>query len=142
MADTKRRVRTNAERQLDLAVAACLYCQTLEAAAEALGVSVRTLRRWYDRPDFQEKLRARSSALADDLVSKTLERIKELGPKAADVAEDILDDDKYDPSARASIVRFVLDKVATLEERKWWSDVLARIEAAGQRLGDGEALPK
>lgn len=142
MADTKRRFRTNAERQLDLAVAACLYCQTLEAAAEALGVSVRTLRRWYDRPDFQTKLRARATSLSDDLVSKTLERIKELGPKAADVAEDILADETYDPGARASIVRFALDKVANLEDRKWWADVLARIDAAGQRLGDAEAPAK
>ena len=132
-----RRFRTNADRQLELAVAACLHFKTLAEAAAALGVSTRTLRRWYDLPAFQDKLRSRSRSLADDLVSKTLERIKELGPKAADAAEGILEDDAHDPNARASIVRFVLSKVTDLEERKFWQETLAKLEEAERRLAEG-----
>jgi len=132
-----RRFRTGADRQLELAVAACLHFKTLAEAAAALGVSTRTLRRWYDLPAFQDKLRARSRSLADDLVSKTLERIKELGPKAAAAADDIVGDDEYDPSARASIIRHVLKTVTDLEERKFWQETLARLDEAERRLAEG-----
>lgn len=129
------------KRQIDLAVAAVLYCRTLGDAAKLLGVHVRTLQRWIDTPEFQQKHRLRVDQVADDMVGQTVKRLVELGPKAADAAESILEDDSHDPSARASIVRFVLDKVAGLEDRKFWQDTLARLEDAERRLAEGGAKP-
>lgn len=124
-------------RQLDLAVAAVLYARTLGDAAKLLGVHVRTLQRWIDTPAFQDKYRGRVDQVADDMVGQTVKRLVELGPKATDAAARILEDENHDPPARASIIRFVLDKVAGLEDRKFWQDTLRRLEDAERRLAEG-----
>lgn len=128
-------------RQLDLAVAAVLYSRTLGDAAKLLGVHVRTLQRWIDTPEFQAKHRSRVDQVSDDMVAQTVKRLIELGTKATKTAEEILDDDEHDPNARASIVRFVIDKVAGLEDRKFWQDTLARLEDAERRLAEGGPKP-
>lgn len=128
-------------RQLDLAVAAVLYCRTLGDAAKLLGVHVRTLQNWINTPEFQEKHRARVDQVSDDMVAQTVKRLIELGTKATDAAEEILDDDDHDPNARASIVRFVIDKVAGLEDRKFWQETLARLEDVERRAAEGGLKP-
>lgn len=127
--------RTKLGDRLDLAVAVVLSVPTLDEAAKLLGVSRRTLEREYNRPDFQAALRARTVRVADDVVAETVEKIKQLGPIAADAARDIITDETYDPSARASLIRFALEKSASLEERKHWQGILAQLDELASKAG-------
>ena len=107
--------------------AVLLSADTIEEAARILGVSKRTMEREYARPEFQERLRARVNAVADDLVAETIEKVKALGPVAASAAGEIIENRDYEPGARASIIRYVLEKSFTLDERKFFQDLMDRL---------------
>lgn len=111
----------------EIMAAVLLVAPSIEEAAEILGVSKRTMEREYARPEFQERLRARVNAVADDLVTQTVEKVKALGGAAAEAAGAIIRDADYEPGARASIIRFVLEKSFTLDDRKFFQGLIDKL---------------
>lgn len=111
----------------EIMAAVLLVAPSIEDAAKILGVSKRTMEREYARPEFQERLRARVNAVADDLVTQTVEKVKALGGVAAEAAGKIIKDADYEPGARASIIRFVLEKSFTLDDRKFFQGLIDKL---------------
>lgn len=75
-------------RRMHAAIAALLTCTTETDAAEQIGISVATLRRWKSRPEFRDALRAASRAMLDETVA----RLRADAEAARRVLRDALDD--------------------------------------------------
>jgi hypothetical protein len=113
--------------RFQLAVEALLTENTLVAAAERVGVSARTLRRWlHEKPEFAAAVReGRRAALAQagtQLVSAT--------SKATEALLDVLDETEAPAAARVGAARAILEHAARFVE----------VDDIGERLRELEAL--
>lgn len=57
-------------RKQEQALAALLECPTITSAAEQVGVSERTLRRWLDEPDFLREFRTLRRQIVEGVVTR------------------------------------------------------------------------
>jgi hypothetical protein len=116
-------------RKREQAVGALLTAATIGRAADAVGVSERTLRRWLKEPQFRRAyLDARRAC-----VDQTVALVQQLGASAVLALGEALR--HRDVNARLRAVKIALDvalkgvEVADLEER------LAALEAAEAKAG-------
>jgi hypothetical protein len=123
------------------AIAYLLSERTIEAAAEKVGISERTLYAWLREPVFQTEYRAARQTVLE----RTVARLLALSGKATDVLERNLDCGKPTAEIRAAmaILRNAVDGVEQLDLVTELANLKAAIEEAkhgerGVSAGSGE----
>ena len=109
------------------ALEALLSGQPVPAAARAVGVSDRTLRRWKARPAFDAELRAR----ADEALDDTSRRLSLVAANAPLVIQAVMMDRGASSGARIAAARLALEERRKFKELQDFADRLDEIE---QRL--------
>lgn len=126
----KPRELTSAQRKI---IPHLLAARTIEDAAQAGGVSERTLYRWLNEPLF----RAEVARAETDAIDYTVRRLLRLQDKALDTLTAVLDDPKVAAGVR---VRAALGLISSLIELRALRNMDARITALEQLYyGDEDA---
>ena len=112
-------------RRHEAALVALLSEPTMEAAAKKSGVSISTLSRWMEIPEFQEKYR---QARRDSVSTATCALQRHAAGAVATLAA-IMGDIEAPPAVRVSAARAVLELAYRAVEVE---DVLARLDALEQ----------
>jgi hypothetical protein len=113
------------------AVAALLRTTSFQAAAQAIGLNERTLRRWWVLPEFQAKYRAAKRELIQGAIHVLLHSMG----TATHTLVTIMQDPEQPPTARVSAARTILQMVLhTLKD----DDLEARFAEIEQRLAEQE----
>lgn len=110
------------------ALAALLSCNTQEAAAEAAGISPRTLRNYLREPEFMERYRKANGQLVQ---AATLQIQRSLAP-AINALREIAENPEASMGARVQAARGLLEYGIRLSEL---GEVYARIETLEAALG-------
>ena len=111
--------------KMERALAALLLHPTQKAAAEAAGISDRTLRNYLATPEFQQ---AYQSAIADLISQATKQAQKNLSP-AISVLREILEDKEQAAATRISACRSTLEYGLRLTET---TDILQQLRELEQ----------
>ena len=112
---------TKLPRKQEAAIAALMTHHTVEAAAQAIGVSASTLRRWREIPEFKEAYwNSRRHA-----VSQTFARIQQNSGAAGTVLLKLMADSNTKASTRVQAARCILEFASQSLETE---DLLRRIE--------------
>jgi len=101
-------------RKAELFIGALLTQPTVTAAAQTVGVSESTARRWLQREEFQERYReARQEA-----VSHATARLQQASSQAVDTLTSVMGDPTAPAAARVGAAKVVLElaRGATVEE--------------------------
>jgi hypothetical protein len=114
-------------RKQEDAIVALLTAPTIQAAAEATGITYITLWRWMQIPEFKEQYReARLEA-----VRQAVSRLSQIGSEAVDVLRDIMNDQEAPASSRVTAAKSILEGAFKGIEL---DDLAARIEALEKTL--------
>ena len=109
-------------RKMEAAISAFMREKSLAEAAKAAEISVSTLKRWLQMPEFQgELLRERR-----EMVSQTNARIQYYSGAAASVAFKLMADASTPYSVRAHLSLSLMDRANQSVDR---DDILVRLEA-------------
>ena len=108
------------------AIGALLSCKTVDAAAVAVGVHIRTLFRWLTEPAF----RAALSAAEGDLLDVATRRLLTLQGSAIEVFESVLSDPDAGHSVKLKAAQSVLDYLLKLRELRNIEQRLTALEHA------------
>lgn len=92
-------------RQREIAIGALLCLSNIRDAAEAAGISERTLQRWLSDPRFQAQYKAGKKSLVD----KATDRLQAGTLRAVATLERIMDDGNAPAAARVNACRFVIE---------------------------------
>ena len=115
-------VRASPKINHDVAIAALLTSPSIRAAADSIGVSERTLRRWMKTEEFgtmlTERQRELSQALHRGIIAKA--------QNAAAVLSEVMSDAENPPAARVSAANSLLNHAGRAIET---IEILTRIEA-------------
>lgn len=111
------------------AIAALLAAPTVQAAAEAAGVSYSTLRRWLSQDDFRRQYDA---ALSDLVSEAAIQAKKSLAP-ALSVLREVAEDQDCTAIARVQAARALVDNTLKLAEL---SDIMTRLSKLEQSMED------
>ena len=106
-------------RKLDDFVLAVMSHPTLEAAAEALGITPRTVRRWIQEPEVRERLRGARK----DVMNRSLVRLQQSTCEAVDCLVAVLKGESE--SARVAAARCILEQALRATEL---NDVQERLD--------------
>lgn len=118
-------------KKQEKAVVALLAAPTVQAAAEAAGVSERTLWRWLQQPEFKEAYRqARREA-----VSHAIGRLQQATTRAVETLEEVMGNPEAKESARVSAAKTVLDAALKALELE---DLEARVEELERMMAEGD----
>lgn len=109
----------------ELAIATLLTSSTHAAAAEACGISIRTLQRWLKEDTFAEAYRQAKS----DLVSGATMRLRSSALKAVEALVEISADKANLPAARVSASRAILEFTFAAHELEDLGTRLEKLEA-------------
>jgi hypothetical protein len=121
-------------RKQEQAISALLLHPTLAKAAEACGVSEKTLWRWLQCPEFQQAYRqARREA-----VSQAIARLQRITAKAVDTLEGVMADAEAPAPAKVTACRVVLEVAVKAVEL---DDLQSRIEELERNLSNGKPTP-
>ena len=118
-------------RRHEAALVALLSEPTMEAAANKAGVSISTLSRWMEIPEFQEKYR---QARRDSVSTATCALQRHAAGAVATLAA-VMGDIEAPPAVRVSAARAVLELAYRAVEVEDIMERLARLEQA--RAEDG-----
>ena len=103
------------------ALTALLACSTRKEAAQAAGLSERTLRAYLENEEFLTEYRRAFAALIEE---STREAQRAMQPALATL-RNICEDEECPPAARISAARSLMDMGLKLTEQ---NDILARLE--------------
>lgn len=117
------------EAKQDAAIIALLESQTIQKAAQKVGISERTLFNWLQEPEFQAAYRAARSRLFESNLSK----LQKLSTLAMNTLKRNLK--CGNPLAEIAAARSILSYSVKAAEM---FDVMARIDAVEQRLDERE----
>lgn len=115
-------------RLREKAIANLLQESTLEKAAAATGISLRTLQRWLSDPDFQSLYQGAKVALLE----RAMARLTTIAGRSVEVLGRILDDTETNAASKVSGVRVALDMCQRDRE-------ISQLEARIRRLEDQSA---
>ena len=115
----------------DLAIAALLASRTHAAAAEACGISLRTLQRWLKEDAFAEAYRQAKY----ELVSGATMRLRSNGIEAVEALQEIAAGKENPPAARVSAARAILEFMFEAHEIE---DLGTRLEKLEQERGNDD----
>ena len=110
------------------AVSALLSCKTVDAAAVAVGVHIRTLFRWLAEPAF----RAALSAAEGDMLDVATRRLLQLQESAIEAFESALSDSEAGHGVKLKAAQSVLDYLLKLRELRNIEHRLSALEQAIQ----------
>ena len=108
------------------AIAALLTSKSVKAAAELADVGERTLYRWLSLPEFRAELSQHEGATID----QAARRLVELGEKAIDELESILDNTQATDGLKLRAAQTVLDYLLKLRELRNIEQRLTDLEKA------------
>lgn len=111
------------------AIAALLIHPTREEAAKAAGLSSKTVRRYWDDPEF---VSAYKKAFSELVEGATRQAQRNLEP-AVDTLQEIMRDNEQNGQIRVSAARSLLEYSLKLSERV---DILERLDILETTLGD------
>lgn len=118
------------ERRQDLAIQALLMQPTVQEAAKAARVGERSLWRWLQLPDFQERYRAARRAS----VSQAVSRLQQASGGAVQCLVDVMEDTNAPATARVAAARTCLEMAIRGIELE---DLASRVEALEQVAAEG-----
>jgi malonyl CoA-acyl carrier protein transacylase len=116
------------ERLYELAVAALLSESSIEAAAQLVGITGRTLQTWLTRPEFL----ALWAEAKRTVVQSATARLRSAMGKAVTALEDVLDNTETPAAVRVSAARTILEMAFRSHE----------IEDLGERIAILERTKK
>ena len=123
------------EQKMEPAIAALLSHRSVEDAARAVGISVNTLRRWMQVPEFQAACReARRKIL-----SQAIGQLRNAAGAAAKTVLKIMVDPTVPPGIRLRAAEVVLEQAVKAGEMDETEDRLAKLE---RMAGFGIASPR
>jgi hypothetical protein len=102
-----------------------LTARTVEGAAERVGISERTLRRWLGREEFRKALRSEQRAVMVHVTT----RLQQASVRAVDTLVDVMVDTNLSASARVGAARAVLDLARDGADLEWITERLEALEA-------------
>jgi len=111
------------------AIAALVTSKTREQAAAAAGISPRTLRTYFENPEFVREYRSAFAGLVDEA---TRHAQRNMSP-AIDTLLEIMQDADISPAARVAAARSTLEYSLQLSEM---NDFNARLSEIEKRLTD------
>lgn len=118
-------------------IAALIQSGTVKAAAEAAGVSTRTI---YDRMQTREFV-ALYEAAKNDLIRQAVFSINGKLSAAIDEVSDIMTDKEVNPATRLQAAQTIINNAAKFAERLTGSEYQQREKARGSSLFDfGDAF--
>lgn len=123
------------ERKQEVALAALLQSRTLAEAAQAAGISLATLSRWQQQPEFAASYRA----LRRDIVTQAGAQLSQACSAAVATLAGIVDEARHAPAARVSAARTILDYAFRAIEMEELSARVAALESRLAKEKDGEA---
>lgn len=106
------------------AIAALLQSRTAAEAAQVIGVTDRTLRRWLADERFVSALRAAEA----DLIEQAARRLAQLAGVAIDALIDVLNDTEAPPAPRVSAANVSLSQLFKVRELHDLEQRIARLE--------------
>ena len=109
------------------ALSALLAGMTQPEAAEAAGVSPRTIARWLERPEFRAALRKAGNAITGDVIHGILDRVTAGQELALNVLQDLMLHGR--PGERRAAAACWLSTWRDMQELVGFSDRLAALEA-------------
>jgi hypothetical protein len=109
-------------RKMEAAIGAFMREKSLVEAAKVAGISVSTLKRWLQMPEFQAELMRERR----ELVSQTNARIQYYSGAAASVAFKLMADASTPSSVRAHLSLALIDRANEAVDRE---DILVRLAA-------------
>lgn len=110
------------------ALAALLTHRTRKEAAAAAGLTDRTLRSYFNDPEFQQAYRKAFFAMVEDAARQSQQSLT----PALSTLHDIMNDDSANPAARIQAAKNIIDCALKLTEQQ---DIIMRLEAL-ERLTD------
>lgn len=113
----------NLTPQQEKAVVALVTSPSLETAAKVVGVTVRTLHRWKQEPDFVQALRTARTAIMES----TTNRLRTASTSAVETLEELLS--CASPSVRARAAEAILSHAFRAVELEDITERLTAIEA-------------
>ena len=108
------------------AIAALLTSKSVKAAAELAEVGERTLYRWLTLPEFRVELTIHEGATID----QAARRLIDLGEKAINKLEEIIESDKVTDNLKLRAAQSVLDYLLKLRELRNIEHRLSELEKA------------
>ena len=114
--------------KMPLAVAAVLRCHSLEEAAQSVGISVATLKRWRRRPQFAEALRDAQA----EFFLVTTNVLRDAGRECAEVLAKIARDENAPPASRVRAAMAVVTLLMKLRETDDIEPRLRKLELEAQ----------
>lgn len=108
-------------RKRHQAIIALLTQPTMAEAAKAVGVTEKTLLRWWQRPDFRESYREAKTRV----VQHAMSRLQQASGQAVDALLEIVSNIQNPPSTRVTAAKAILEQAVKAVE---WEDLLARLE--------------
>jgi hypothetical protein len=103
-----------------------LAARTMEDAAKAAGVSVRTLQRWHSEPLFYATL----AAAETDAIDYSVRQLILLSDKAVESLKVVLEDEAANPATKIRASLGVLDSLIKLRELRNLEARLSALERA------------
>ena len=122
-------------RLRERAVIALLQEPTLEKAAQATGVGLRTLQRWLNDANFQELYRKAKN----DLLANATAQLRAASGRAVTVLDAIANNRRVNPAARVSAARCILELGLRAHEiEDLWTEIQILKKQGGR--GDEDAI--
>lgn len=112
------------EQKMEQAIAALLSHRNVEVAARSVGISVNTLQRWMQVPEFQ----AAYQAARRKLLSQAIGRLQDAAGAAATTLLKIMMDPNVPAGVRLRAAEVVLDQVVKAGEVEEFEDRMAKLE--------------
>ena len=119
----------NVQRQATLD--ALIAGATVKQAAEAAGISQKTVRRWLEEPEFAAEVTEARRAITGDIIIA----VKSKAVQATAVLGEIMDNQKASPCARVQAAKTVLDTAFKAIET---GEIVERIEELEQAAKEAE----
>ena len=117
----------NVQRQA--ALDALITGATVKQAAEAAGVSSKTVYRWLDEPGFAAEIAEARRVITNNIMAA----VKSKAVQATAVLGEIMENQNASPYARVLAAKTVLDATFKVIEQ---AEIIARIEALEAATGD------
>ena len=114
----------NVQRQA--ALDALITGATVKQAAEAAGISEKTVRRWLDEPAFAAEIAEARRTITNNIMAA----VKSKAVQATDVLGEIMSNQKASPYARVQAAKTVLDTAFKAIETAEIIDRIEKLEAA------------
>ena len=120
---------TGTGRKADKLINALITCRTLKQAAQAAGMSERSVHDYLNDPIFQERYRAAK----DDVMRGVSNHLRGQMSAAVDVIADIMSDNENRPQDRLSAAKSILEYGARYVEEQ---EILERLKALEDSQGN------